>query len=61
MKAIYRKPETKVVVLQMESLMNVVSNGDNTITVTGGGDFDEETTEKLSRHTSLWDDDDDEY
>ena len=58
MKANYIKPSTTLVEIHSGNLLNITSNGDGTKNITGGGDFNESTTEKLSRRGgSFWNDD----
>ena len=60
MKKIYFAPETDVIILQSQPLLNIVSNGDGTMD--GGGNQGDLTDddEVLSRRksNSVWDDED---
>lgn len=60
MKKIYFAPDTNIVKLQSNPLLNVVSDGyGNVDHVTSGGDYEGDAEGVLSRRGSLWDDEED--
>ena len=56
MKTIYQKPETKIIKIQIQHLMNVSYGEGSIVNSVGISDADYSGQETLSRGGSLWDD-----
>lgn len=60
MKKTYFAPETTVVKMVAQPILNIASNGDGTQNAGGNQGDLSDTDVVLSRHASLWDDDEEE-